>query len=48
VSDGYDTDFVCDSCGARWHIELGHVVRVESLTPPPIHDPATIPTVESA
>ena len=43
VSDGFDTDFVCDACGAAWHVELGQVVRVHDVERPTIHDPATLP-----
>jgi hypothetical protein len=43
VSDGYDTDLVCESCCSAWHIELGQVVRVRDVSPPSIHDPATLP-----
>lgn len=34
VSDGDDPNFVCPSCGACWHVVLGHVHRVHSATCP--------------
>ena len=44
VSDGYDTDFVCESCGSAWHVELSTIVRVRDMEAPTIHDPTTIPS----
>jgi hypothetical protein len=43
VSDGYDTDFLCESCGSAWHIELGRVARVEAVEGTVVHDPAALP-----
>jgi hypothetical protein len=40
VSDGYDTDFLCQSCGAAWHVELGHVHRIAEIEGEVIHDPS--------
>lgn len=34
VSDGDDTNFVCPSCGACWHVALGRVHRVDPVTCP--------------
>lgn len=34
VSDGEDTNFVCLSCGACWHVALGQVHRVDPTTCP--------------
>ncbi len=31
ASDGYDTDFICEACGSRWHLVLGRVQRVDPL-----------------
>jgi transposase-like protein len=33
VVAGERTDFGCRSCGARWHLELGHVTRVDEVLP---------------
>lgn len=29
VSDGYDTNFVCDSCGACWFYSMGWLGRLD-------------------
>lgn len=34
VSDGYDANFVCPSCGSCWHVVLGHVHQVDPATCP--------------
>ena len=34
VSDGWDTNFLCPTCGACWHFELGWISRVDPTTCP--------------
>jgi len=34
VSDGEMTNFLCRQCGRCWHVELGHVSRVDPTTCP--------------
>jgi hypothetical protein len=32
VSDGYDTNFLCESCGACWIHSMGWLGRVDPMT----------------
>ena len=43
VSDGFDTDFVCDLCGTGWHLEFGRATRIERFAGTVIDNPDLMP-----